>query len=110
MAEQYLPGTNRIFYKAWNFGEVDVKVVLYDSKLNNHFNTVLTKAEDNDEVLIKGLYYFEYDFCEGVYVAYFYEKVEGKWEERGVQVYNIREDFEGVITRGGDKGPGVINT
>jgi len=105
VAEQYIPGKRKIFYKAWNFGDVEVKVDLYDSELNDHKTCKPLEEVVNINEKLKGIYYFEHDFQEGVYIAYFYERKKesgSEWEERGIQVYNIKRESRG------DKGPGVI--
>lgn len=99
MAEQYTPGLQRIFYKSTGLKEgLFIKVTLFDSALNNIAIYELIEAKN-----IKGLYYFEHDFYEGVYVAYFHENEL----EKAVQVYNIKDNI-----RGGSRpfrGDNVIN-
>lgn len=81
MAEQYEPGLQRIFYRSTSFKIVNVRVELDRSKFD-----VATISIDLIEVPNKkGLYYFDYVFREGVYLASFFEKEI----ERGTQVYNI---------------------
>jgi len=108
VAEQYTPGLQRIFYSAVQLEEsLLVRVTLFDSELNNNNISFLTEAMDDHENVIKGLYYFDHVFSNGVYVAYFHEFRGGKWVERGVQVYNIKDDVRGGFrsSRGGN----VIN-
>ena len=101
MAEQYTPGLQRIFYKSTGLKEdLHIEVTLFDSALNNNATIELTEAKN-----IKGLYYFDYTFYEGIYIAYFREN----GAERGVQVYSIRKEVGG----GGFRsflGDNVINT
>jgi len=99
VAEQYSPGKQRIFYKSSSFRVgLHVKVVLYNSSLNNSIVIQLEEANS-----IKGLYYFDHLFQEGVYVAYFYENDK----EKGVQVYNIRDERSGSFRS--PSGDNVIN-
>lgn len=100
MAEIYLPGVNRIFYRATAFKEgLTVTVDLLDPDLNNHIDILLIEIKD-----VKGLYYFDYNFREGPYIAYFYENGEGIWS----QAYSIRKErSRGFGSSCGNK---VINT
>ena len=73
MAEQYEPGKQRIYYRAGGFGtDVVVKVYFIDPDLKKSPLEPITLTQV-DKVNFPGLYYFEYDFLEGNYVAYFYE-------------------------------------
>lgn len=110
MAEQYIPGKQKIFYKSTGLKEVYVRVTLFDSELNNHLDwTLLYPAFDKTTgKLIIGLYWFEHVFYKGIYVAYFQEHYKGEWVDSGVQVYNIKEDFKGGFRS--SLGDNVINT
>ena len=87
MAEIYSPGLQRIFYRASSFREGQYVTVTI-------FNVELEKKVDNivltETTIIKGLYYFDYFFDEGIYIACFRENME----EKKVQVYNIEKSLE----------------
>lgn len=92
MAERYAPGLQRIFYRAANFTtSLAVTANLIDPGLNNDV-TILLKEVDKDN--IPGLYYFEYTFHEGNYIAYFYEGDVLKWS----QAYSIRKNVRCAIS------------
>jgi len=100
VAEQYIPGLQRIFYKSTGLKKgLDIEVTLFDSALNNNATIVLTEADD-----IKGLYYFDYIFYEGVYIARFRE--DGVESE--TQVYSIQKESSGGFRP--FLGDNVINT
>ena len=83
MAEQYEPGLQRIFYRSTSFKTgLTVHVELDRSKFD--VDTVSIPLEEISNKM--GLYYFDYVFQEGVYLASFFENGVG----RGTQVYNIR--------------------
>lgn len=103
MAERYAPGSQRIFYRAANFTTgLIVKVNLIDPDLNNEITILLGEV---DEERVPGLYYFDYIFYEGNYIAYFYEDGVLKWS----QAYSIRRNVSGSRSRP-FLGPNVINT
>lgn len=105
MAEIYLPGDNRIFYhiRTENYDGVKVKVDLLDPDLNNQTNIELIPV-----IGIPGLYYFNYTFREGSYVAVYYEIKDGEVVRKWSQAYSIRKEVGGGFRP--FLGDNVINT
>ncbi len=103
MAEIYPPGDNRIFYHIRaNSDSVSVRVDLLDPDLNNHTNIELTPAAG-----IEGLYYFDYTFREGPYIAVYFEIKNDIVVRKWSQAYSIRKESGGFRS---SPGGNVINT
>lgn len=86
MAERLEPGLQTIFYRAANFKTgLDITVRLLNPDFTKSVPIPLIEV-DKEPGDFPGLYYFEYTFHEGNYVAYFYEVVT---QRRWCQAYNI---------------------
>jgi hypothetical protein len=94
VAELYTPGKQRIFYRASALKQgLNVHVEIHNQDLNRSETVILVES------VVKGLYYFDFVFNIGIYLAYFYENGQAK----GIQVYNIinKNDWSGnsIIVR-----------
>jgi len=107
MAEQYEPGTQKIFYRAWKFATgltVTVQLIHFIGLDINKGDVISLYEVDVSQ--FPGLYCFDYPFLVGNYVAYFYEN--------GIpsisQAYNIKETGQQLSQSGVDIIVGAIDT
>jgi len=107
MAEQYEPGTRRIFYRAWKFATgltVTVQLIHFIGLDIN--KSAITPLYEVDVSQFPGLYCFEYHFLVGNYVAYFYENGIPSTS----QAYSIKEMGQQLSQSGVDIIVGAIDT